>query len=57
MGKFLESARSNRGNEAFLPKEHPSEFPYEPYNYYEAAVPSREELFGRSEKNLTCFGS
>ncbi|MCW4046156.1 MAG: hypothetical protein NWE99_01135, partial [Candidatus Bathyarchaeota archaeon] len=32
-------------DEAFLPKEYPNEYPYEPYGYYEGAVPSREELF------------
>jgi len=31
--------------ESFLPKEYPSEFPYEPYGFYEGSVPSREDLF------------
>jgi hypothetical protein len=40
--------------DSFLPKEFPSEFPYEPYGFYEGSVPSREDLFWivRDEFNL-----
>lgn len=42
-------------DETFLPKEYPSEYPYEPYGYYEGAVPSREELFWKVRDEFDLF--
>jgi hypothetical protein len=41
--------------ETFLPKEYPNEFPYEPYGYYEGAVPSRETLFWKVREEFDLF--
>ncbi|MCW3983193.1 MAG: hypothetical protein NWE96_04275 [Candidatus Bathyarchaeota archaeon] len=41
--------------EAFLPKEYPNEYPYEPYGYYEGTVPSREELFWKVRDEFDLF--
>ena len=43
------------GAECFLPKEHPSEFPYEPYGCYEGSVPSREDLFWKVRDEFNLF--
>jgi len=42
-------------NEAFLPKEYPNEFPYEPYSFFEGSVPSREELFWKVREEFNLF--
>jgi hypothetical protein len=42
-------------DETFLPKEYPNEYPYEPYGYYEGAVPSREELFWKVRDEFDLF--
>jgi len=42
-------------DESFLPKEYPSEYPYEPYGYYEEAVPNREELFWKVREEFDLF--
>jgi hypothetical protein len=42
-------------DEVFLPKEHPNEFPYEPYGYYEDALPNREELFWKVRDEFDLF--
>ncbi len=42
-------------DESFLPKEYPSEFPYEPYGYYEDALPNREELFWKVREEFDLF--
>ncbi len=41
--------------DSFLPKEFPNEFPYEPYGYSEAPVPSREELFWKVREEFDLF--
>lgn len=41
--------------ETFLPKEHPNEFPYETYGYFEGALPSREELFWKVREEFHLF--
>jgi hypothetical protein len=43
------------GAECFLPKEHPSEFPYEPYGFYEGTVPSHEDLFWKVRDEFNLF--
>ncbi|MCW3984191.1 MAG: hypothetical protein NWE96_09380 [Candidatus Bathyarchaeota archaeon] len=42
-------------DETFLPKEYPNEYPYEPYGFYEGAVPSREELFWKVRDEFDLF--
>jgi hypothetical protein len=42
-------------DESFLPKEYPNEFPYEPYGYYEGALPSREEIFWKVRDEFDLF--
>lgn len=39
----------------FLPKEYPSEFPYEPYGFFEGSVPNREELFWKVRDEFDLF--
>jgi hypothetical protein len=41
--------------DSFVPKEYPNEFPYEPYDYCEAPVPSREELFWKVREEFDLF--
>jgi hypothetical protein len=41
--------------ESFLPKEYPNEFPYEPYGYFESAVPNREDLFWKVREEFDLF--
>ena len=41
--------------ECSLPKEHPNEFPYEPYGFYEGSVPNIEELFWRVREEFDLF--
>jgi hypothetical protein len=41
--------------QTFVPKEAPNEFPYEPYGYYEGALPSQEELFWKVRDEFNLF--
>ena len=54
-GEFKVYEEVTAEGETFLPKEHPSEFPYETYGYYEGALPSREELFWKVREEFNLF--
>ncbi len=54
-GEFRVCEEVTAEGETFLPKEHPSEFPYETYGYYEGKLPSREELFWKVREEFNLF--
>jgi len=41
--------------DAFLPKEYPNEFPYEPYSYFEGTLPTSEELYWKVREEFDLF--
>lgn len=41
--------------EGFLPREFPSEFPYEPYGFYKDSLPNREDLYWKVREEFDLF--
>lgn len=54
-GEFRVYEEVTAEGETFLPKEHPGEFPYETYGFYEGALSSREELFWKVREEFNLF--